>query len=99
MDTNEVNHCNKCGNQWKKYELNYKHSHKIIASWMDDIQSLYKSEYTYGEKTCVLLKEFYAETIWFAFKEDKYSCYYSTREGLKLSFLRKKFKSIYDEKS
>jgi len=34
-DTNEVNHCNDCGNQWKKYDWSYTSDADVIAdcSW------------------------------------------------------------------
>lgn len=87
IDTNEVNHCNKCGNQWKKYDINYKWTDDIIADWLN--------KYTFGDKTLKLLKDIPAESIWEEGKRVSEKCYYSTRENLSLSFLRTKFKSVY----
>lgn len=96
-DTNEVNHCNGCGNQWKKYEREYKGSSGILAGWINDVSTHLEGEYAYaGAKTVEMLKDFYAETIWAVFNEVEDDCYYSTRDDLSLSLLRKKFKSVYD---
>lgn len=94
-DTNEVNHCNKCGNQWKKYETNYKWTDDIIADWLNDLNTVYEGKYTFGYETVELLKNIPAESIWKEAKRVDYKCYYSTRKNLSLSFLRTKFKSVY----
>ena len=94
-DTNEVNHCNKCGNQWKKYDTKYKLSDDIIADWLNDLNTVYDVKYTFGDKTVELLKNIPAESIWEEGKRVSDKCYYSTQENLSLSFLRTKFKSVY----
>lgn len=95
-DTNEVNHCNGCGNQWKKYKKKYTHNSDILADWINDVNTHLEGKYAYsGAKTVEMLKDFYAETIWEIFNEVEDDCYYSTRDDLSLSLLRKKFKSVY----
>ena len=94
-DTNEVNHCNKCGNQWKKYDTNYKWIDDIIADWLNDLSTVYEGKYSFVDKTVELLKDIPAESIWEEGKRVAHKCYYSTRENLSLSFLRTKFKSVY----
>lgn len=96
-DTNEVNHCNKCGNQWKKYERKYKWEESILVDWINDLDSVYDGKYTYGYKTVVLLKDFYAESIYQIAKQVFPKCYSSAKENLTLDYLRTKFKSIYQE--
>ena len=97
-DTNEVNHCNKCGNQWKKHELKYKDQREFLGEWMDNIYTSFeKNDYIFPQKTIDLLKEFHAESIYKIFKNVEYKCYLSTRDNLTLSKLRTKFKSIYDK--
>lgn len=66
-----------------------------MAEWLNDLNTVYEGNNNFGERTVELLKHIPAESIW---KEDKRvadKCYYSTRENLSLSFLRTKFKSIY----
>lgn len=94
-DTNEVNHCNKCGNQWKKYEKTYKWKEDILADWMNDLGTVYEGKYTFGDRTVIRLQEFSAEAIWEIGKKVASKCYSSTKENVSLSFLRTKFKSIH----
>lgn len=94
-DTNEVNHCNKCGNQWKKYERTYKSSTDIINDWLYDLATVFEGRYTFGDKTVVLLKDIPAESIWEERKRLDYKCGYTIKENLSLSALRKHFKSVY----
>jgi hypothetical protein len=90
VDTNGVNHCNNCGHQWKKYQRSFLSKNDILIDWVNDIVSLYTRD-----KTFDLLKDFSAESIWKIYKTVSSQCYYSTRENISLSLLRKKFKSIY----
>lgn len=95
IDTNEVNHCNKCGNQWKKYKTEWMSTDDVIADWMNELAIVLKGENKYAERTVVLLKDVPAESIWEEGKRVADECWYSTRESLTLSFLRTKFKSVY----
>lgn len=99
IDTNEVNHCNKCGNQWKKHNTNYKWTDDIIAEWFNDLNTIYEGKYTFADKTLEVLKDIPAESIWKEGKRVADKCYYSTRENLSLSFLRTKFKSVYESEN
>ena len=94
-DTNEVNHCNKCGNQWKKYDTNYKWDDDIIADWINNLNYVFEGKYDFGDKTVVLLKDIPAESIWKEANRIETKLYYSTKDNISLSFLRTKFKTIY----
>jgi len=96
-DTNSVNHCNSCGNQWKKYKTNYKSCEDILADWMNHIDIHLDGKYTFGDSDVKMLKEFYAESIWGIFKSVSSDCYISTKENITLSLLRTLFKSIHDK--
>lgn len=95
-DTNEVNHCNACGNQWKKLVFEVKWKDDIIADWMNNLNYIEKNP-TLSERTIEKLKDFSAESLWSEFVRVQKRCYYSTQETLSLSLLRTKFKSVYDE--
>lgn len=98
-DTNEVNHCNKCGNQWKKYGISYKWYDDIIADWLNDLSTIREGKYTFADTTLSVLKDIPAESIWKELNRISDKCYYSTRENLSLSFLRTKFDSVYESKN
>jgi transcription elongation factor Elf1 len=99
VDTNEVNHCSKCGNEWKKYNFTYRSATKILSSYLNDIDTYIEGKYTYPEKTYNKLKNYYAETIYTLIHSDKVyeSDLYRSTIDLSISTLRKYFKSIYDE--
>src|SRR5262245_34349667 len=64
-DTNGVNHCNDCGNQWKKYERNFKWTDDFIADWINDLNAVKEGKVIYDEKEVLsLLKDIPAESIW-----------------------------------
>lgn len=100
IDTNEVNHCNDCGNQWKKEKMKYIWEMAVVSTWIDDINTSQDKEYEFAKRTLKMLKEkeIPAESIWKLFiMESVYDrCYYSTREELTLGYLREHFKSVYD---
>lgn len=91
-DTYEINHCNNCGNEWKKFNSNYVFSTDILRDFAYKIYL--ECKYTFGNDEYNLLKNYYAETIDELFNKHA-SLYY--REKVKLSDLRNKFKSIFDE--
>jgi hypothetical protein len=97
-DTNEVNHCNSCGNQWKKYKTNYKWKSEIIGKWLNKLHYCFEGKDDSGDKTMEMLqnKNIYAETLAKALNEVSYYCYSWTKENLSLAWFRKHFKSIYD---
>jgi ssDNA-binding Zn-finger/Zn-ribbon topoisomerase 1 len=97
-DTNGVNHCNECGNQWKKYESDLKWYNDFFKQWIRDIIDNYgDNQYSWVEKTMKLLKENdpYAETMYKIYKEVNYDLYRS--DDLTLRNLRKLYKSVYDK--
>lgn len=95
-DTNEVNHCNKCGNQWKKYDRKYKSKDQVIADWLNDLNTVFEGKYTFGEKTVELLKDIPAECLYAEVNRVSDIIYFTTGDNITLSYLRTKFKSVYD---
>jgi transcription elongation factor Elf1 len=98
IDTQEINHCSNCGHQWKKYKLNIKWPSDIITDYLDNLRTHFDGKYTHYEHIYNKLKPYYAETIFSLLLNHGDDCYSSTREGLTLDLLRKKFVSIFDEK-
>lgn len=106
IDTNEINNCNDCGNQWKKFVLYYTNKYAVAASW---IESVYKClldnekdfEKRNGADVVKTLKDWniYAESIEWIFHNSNVQkeLSYSTTNGLKISMLRKEFKTIYQK--
>lgn len=104
IDTNEVNHCNSCGNEWKKYKWNITTTNELIYNWLNHINDYYKTNDEWLRKhykeTIQILKDIPAESLYIWFDEHSYSSslYYSTKENLSLKIIRKYFKSVYDNK-
>lgn len=99
VDTSEVRHCNKCGNQWKIQETRYTGKDEVISNWMNHIEIHIQKEYSFGTKTVEMLQKegIHAESIHNLLRSDElsYYTYSSTKEFLKLRKLRTVFKSIY----
>ena len=98
IDTNDVNHCSSCGNQWKKYKISYKSNSKMLAHYLDSIETHIEGKYTFCEAVFNKLKEFKAETIFELIHSNhvyQSDLNYSTRD-LELKTLRKHFKSVFD---
>lgn len=96
IDTKEVNHCNECGHQWIKYPISYKWEYDFIADWMNDLGKFSQGSDPVRYETVTLLKDIPAESIWEVSQSVARLLHYSTRENLSLSFLRTKFKSVYE---
>lgn len=98
VDTNEVNHCNKCGNEWKKEHRVFTTHRKVISSWLNDIKVYSEDSQCYAKRTIEKLKKFHAESIYALINEaEDDSLYLRTKETLTLPTLRKYFKSVFDE--
>jgi transcription elongation factor Elf1 len=98
-DTNEVNHCNNCGNQWYKYKIKYFYKKDILADWVNNLWYYFEKKYDWGciDNTLRLLNDFHAESIWKIAKSVSGKVYDSTNSNLTLKLLKTKFKSIWKE--
>jgi len=97
-DTNSVNHCNSCGNQWKKYSYEVKWSSDFYSDWFNALDEVRKgNEWDFQTREIDALKKLNvsAEAI---HKMKKHACdmYSSAEENVTLSYLRKEFPSVYD---
>lgn len=91
-DTEAVNHCASCGNEWKKYEWTNITTKRVVKDFNFDLKSSMKPEYfdTY-KKIFIELKDLYAESIDIILHNNVEYDSIPTIE-----WLRSKFKSIYD---
>ena len=98
IDTDEVRHCNNCGNEWKTNKHNYRNSGDVKADFLNSIHLHDEGTYTYAEDKFKMIQGYYAETIYKILSEcSSYSgSYYSSTLSLSLKTLRKYFKSIHD---
>jgi DNA-directed RNA polymerase subunit M/transcription elongation factor TFIIS len=99
IDTNGVNHCSKCGHEWKKYKNNYKWASDIITDYLNGLMTHFEGKYDFAEKYYIKLKPYYAETIYSLLLKHGGDTYSSTQEGMTLKLLRENFTSIFDYQS
>lgn len=92
IDTKEVNHCNKCGNEWKKFKVNSvtkAHILKIALKYLSQILKDPKErENDWKVETIEVFKNSHAETI---YKLSKHN----SVDTIKLRDLKKHYKSIF----
>ena len=96
IDTNEVNNCTKCGNQWKKYKISHTSNDNELGTLLNYIDTHIEGKYDFGTSYYNELKHFHAETI-YSLIQSTYEMYtYSSTRELSLSTLRNYFKSVFD---
>lgn len=92
IDTNEINHCNVCGNEWKKFKLNpitKAHILKVALKYLSEILKDPKErEKDWKVETIEVFKDSHAETI---YKLSKHN----SVETIRLRDLKKHYKSIF----
>lgn len=101
IKTYAVNHCNVCGNEWKKFKTELTFNTDILRvglNYLADIikNPVYEKTFNWQVEAIKIFDNCYAENIYSFCKEEKYSLWSSTESQLKLFRLRKYFKSVYD---
>lgn len=98
VNTDEVNHCNNCGNQWKKYKPKYKYRHKYIEKAMVDIiNNIYvetEGKYSFANGVLERYKDIPAESIYIAKQNVYKDIYISAQDNLTLDVLKTKYNSV-----
>jgi hypothetical protein len=101
VDTDEVNHCNACGNEWKKFKIKYVSKSDIVRVALNYLGSILKDpeekKYTWKIEAIKVFDDCYAETIVRLRDENSSYIYSSTESQLKLNILRYYYKSVFDE--
>ena len=99
IDTFGVNHCNSCGNEWKKYNRDFMGSSqpprdgvKYVARIIQDPE-----EYKWANNLIKIFDGCYVETILKFAEECRYSLMDSDIEVLNFNELNKYFKSVWDD--
>jgi hypothetical protein len=102
IDTLEVNHCNKCGNEWKKFKtknFNITDILKVTLNYLADIisdpQANKNRDWKYA--SIQVFDDCYAESVYILFKKYTNVLHEDTKEVITLDNLRKIFKSIFDK--
>jgi hypothetical protein len=92
FDTQEINHCNVCGNEWKKFKsksITKLHILKLALTYLSQILNDPKErEKDWKMETIEVFKDCHAETI---YKLSKHN----SVETIKLHKLKKHYKSIF----
>ena len=99
IGTGGVNHCNKCGNEWKKYNKTYMGSSEPPRDGVKYVARVIQDpvEYKWADSLIQIFEGCYVETI-LKFAEDcRYSLMDSDIEVLNFNTLNKYFKSIWDD--
>ena len=100
MDTNTVNHCNKCNHEWKKFESRTVTSTDILRVTLRYLTQLVKNptkqkELNWKLEAIKVFNDCSAEAIRAMYL--KHSSYLSYDGALGLRTLRKRFPSIFDD--
>jgi ribosomal protein S27AE len=100
IDTDEVSHCNKCGNEWKKAKFHYNWGDDVLQEALNYLSDLIEDpknlEYSWKIKEAKLFDGCYAETVYWLGDKCSNKVYMSTNATLTMRTLRKYYKSVYD---
>jgi len=101
IDTDEINHCNKCGHEWKKFKTKYVSKTDIIRVALNYLGDILKNpevnkNYSWKHDAIKVFENSYAESIKSLILKHKDYLKNSTIDVLSLKVLRKKYKSIFD---
>jgi DNA-directed RNA polymerase subunit M/transcription elongation factor TFIIS len=99
IGTDGVNHCNKCGNEWKKYKRDFKSSSQPPRDGVKYVARIIRDpeEYKWAIDYTEIFNGCYVETI-LKFAEDcTYDLMDDDKEVLCFSELNKYYKSVWDD--
>ncbi len=101
IDTDVVNHCNVCGNEWEKFKnknISETHILRVCLNYLTAIikNPVYQKNFEWKMEAIQVFNNCYAETIYHQCKTNKTWLDDSAFSVLKLSTLRKYYKSVFD---
>jgi len=99
FDTNPVNHCNDCGNQWNRVKGTYTSESDCVRETLNNLayymtsgdKNMHHYQGTFDE---LFHKEIKAEALWELYKKDNST--WSVRARVTLKMLREHLKSAFD---
>lgn len=99
IDTDGVNHCNSCGNEWKKYKTDFVYKSDIMEKGLKYLANIIKDpvEYVWAKHFIKIFDGCYAETIVNLFEKNPSGLYSDTGEYLNIAQLKRFYKSIWDD--
>jgi len=102
IDTTEINHCNKCGHEWKKFKTKYISTSDILRvalNYLGDIHANPKKNERKDWKhdAIKVFNDCHAEAIHSLIKKHDGFMHNITKKTLNLKMLRKHYKSIFDK--
>ncbi len=99
IDTASVNHCNSCGNEWKKFKKDFKSTREVVQDGIKYTARLIQDpvEYKWAKDFARIFDGCYVETILRFAKENEYSLYTDDKETLCFTTLQNYFKSVWDD--
>jgi hypothetical protein len=100
IDTDEVNHCNNCGNEWKKYKTKAISQTDILRVAFNYLAQIYKDpeerRHSWKLEAILVFKDISAEAIYRLRVKQKKVLHSNTKLQLTFYRLKKNYKSIYD---
>jgi ribosomal protein L37AE/L43A len=100
IDTNDVSHCNACGNEWKKGAFHYTWGDDVLKEALNYLSDLLEDpknlEYSWKITEAKLFDGCYAETVYWLGDKCSNKVYMSTNETLTMRRLRRYYKSVFD---
>lgn len=99
ISTYEVNHCNECGHEWKKFKTRFVNQSQILHVAFRYLVSSFKDENSINPESMryqvlMVFKDMHAESIHKLYKENIKHLKADVKSKMKLSILRKHFPSI-----
>jgi len=101
VDTGEVNHCNHCGNEWKKFKVKYISKTDIVRVALNYLGELYDNpernkKFSWKTEAVQVFDGCYAESIIALVSKNSHYMHLITKKHLTVSRLRQNFKSVFD---
>jgi DNA-directed RNA polymerase subunit M/transcription elongation factor TFIIS len=99
IDTFGVNHCNNCGNEWKKYNKDFKSTREVAEDGIKYVSRLIQDpvEYKWAKDLVKVFEGCYVETILQFAEKNQYSLYSDDKETLCFTKLHDYYKSVWDD--
>jgi hypothetical protein len=103
IQTEPVNHCNKCGNEWEKFKIKYISKTDILRMALIYLGAIFlnpeEKKHSWKVETIKMFDTCHAETIYYLCNQNKKNLPEHTIKALRLSKLRKQYKSIYAKRN